>query len=234
MTTLEETKVDAMVEPATTWGDPLPAAKPARTAKRKPKPYELLRASQRLDKGITAEKKAEKKADKPARKTGVAKAKASKPGGKLAKATLNVAKRKAAVKTLVGKGAKVKLNGTGKTAKEGICSICGKPLSRHTSVTNGMGDTCAAKIKLLPKGVSLEQHYEGLTVMEIPTGYIMLKEAIAKAMNKGTSKYRFLQATGGDRHIRKPFSNHFKVVYVGNKRYVPKSSLEHLKELVKV
>ena len=117
----------------------------------------------------------------------------------------------------------------------GVCSICGKPLSKHTSVSQGMGDTCASKIKLLPAGTTLEDHYAGLAVYEEPgNDYLPIGKAIEQAKKMGVSGYAFLVATGGDRHLRKPLNEHFQVVMFHRKRYVPKSSLKHLGDIGKV
>lgn len=125
-------------------------------------------------------------------------------------------------------------SGSGKALTEAICSICHKPLSRHTSVSQGMGDTCAAKIKMLPKGVTLEQHYESMIKTDVPDGWIKLSEAIEKARKKGISGYRFIQACGGDRMIRKPINSFFKVIFVANTRYINGECMKHLGDLEKV
>lgn len=116
---------------------------------------------------------------------------------------------------------------------EAICSMCGKPLSRHTSVEAGMGDICRMKLSWLPKGVTLEQHYERITVNDVPDGFIKFADAYAKAREKGTSGYRFIQAIGGDRMIRKPINSNFKVVIVKGVRYINRDSLKHLSDLEK-
>lgn len=129
---------------------------------------------------------------------------------------------------------KVQDKQTEKGANTSICSFCGKPLSRHSSVEQGMGDTCASKIKLLPKGTTIEEHYAGLTVPTLPAGYIKLKDAIAAARKKGISGYRFLQAIGGDRMLRPPLNSNFKTVLHNRTRYVNGNCLKHLDDLKKV
>lgn len=190
-------------------------------ARRKPKPYEQLKTST----AVLKERKAERKAAKVAKKAGVVKPiarKASKPAGKLSKAAMKVAKRKVEVKKAQ----------TGKSAsKTGICSFCGKPLSRHSSVENGMGDVCASK-KALLKGKSLEDHMASMTVYDEPGDkYISVKKAIEIARKKGISGYRVLIAMGGDRMLRKPFNSHFQVVIYKGQRYLPKSFQNHLKDI---
>lgn len=113
------------------------------------------------------------------------------------------------------------------------CGFCGKPLSRHTSVQAGMGDVCQAKQKMLPKGTTLSDHYEGITKTSVPDGYIKLKDAIEFFNKKGISTYRVLQAIGGDRMIRKPVNGNFKVVLVKGVRYINGASKSHWNELIK-
>ena len=186
------------------------ASKPS--SKRKLKPYEALKKLQ----ATTVAKSSEKKAVKlgvsiPKKKTA-----ASLPKKKSAapKSKSPVAKKST-------------------SARSGTCSICHKPLSRHTSVAAGMGDTCAHKIKLLPKGMTMEEHYSNLKVIDVPEKCIKLDVAITKAKAKGISGYRFVQAIGGDRMLRKPFNLSFKVVLVGNTRYISSDCLKHLEELKK-
>jgi hypothetical protein len=115
-----------------------------------------------------------------------------------------------------------------------VCSLCGKTLTRGTSIENGMGPDCAAKIKLLPAGTTMEDHYEKLTATEVPEGYIKLRDAYKKLKEKGISAYRLTQAIGGDRMLRKPLNSHFKVVFVNHVRYINGEALKNWKELEKV
>lgn len=184
-----------------------PAADPKPAVRRKPKPYEVLKQYQAKDRVAKDEKTAVKKVAKPAKKVA---AKVAKPIAK--KAVKPAAKS---------------------STKSGTCSFCGKPLSRHTSVENGMGDTCAAKKKLLG-GKSLEEHYESLAVTAVPAGYIKLTEAVKKVRAGGkVSAHRFVQATGGDRCLRPALNKHFNVVMFKGARYVNGESLKNLAELVK-
>lgn len=189
-----------------------------------------------------AAREAEQKVGK--KKAAASKAVASHPTAKKAVAKISKAKpvvkaepkKKAMAKTEPKKAApkKVEVKGHGRQTNTAVCSVCGKDLSRHSSVENGMGDTCAAKIKLLPKGVTLEQHYEGLTKTDVPDGWIKLSEAIAKAQSKGISGYRFIQACGGDRMIRKPINKFFQVAFVSGTRYINADCMKHLEDLKKV
>jgi hypothetical protein len=115
-----------------------------------------------------------------------------------------------------------------------ICSVCGRPLSRPSSAQKGIGDICEAKMKLLPAGVTLADHYALLQEVDVPDGFILLRDAIEQAKEKGCSGYRFIQACGGDRALHAPFNEHFKVVYVMGKRYVSSLSLQDLPLLVKI
>lgn len=147
------------------------------------------------------------------------------------KVVKTVAKTKTKTKTKpVAKKQDVGKGGTGSE----ICSLCHKPLSRHTSISAGMGDTCAGKIKLLPAGTTMEDHYAKITVMDVPDGYIKLQDAIKKLKEKGISGYRIMQAIGGERMLRKPINSHFKVVFVGNTRYINGSCLKNWKDLEKI
>lgn len=121
-----------------------------------------------------------------------------------------------------------------KSSESGACSICGKPLSRHTSVTNGMGDTCANKVKMLPKGMTMEDHYESIWMDDLPEGWIKLADAITKAKAKGYTGHRFIQAVGGDRMLRKPINKFFTVKFYKGARYISKDCLAHLKDLEKI
>ena len=114
------------------------------------------------------------------------------------------------------------------------CRICGKPLTRLSSIAQGQGDICASKIKLLPAGVTLASHYEALQEVDVPEGFILLRDAIAQAREKDCSGYRFIQACGGDRMLRLPFNPNFKVVFVRGKRYVSRLALQDLELLKKI
>ena len=154
------------------------------------------------------------------------------------------AKRKAAKKVDVSKSLAVKMAKksvakkpepkSAKPSASAICSICSKPLSKHTSVEAGMGDTCAGRIALLPKGTSMEDHYESITKDDVPDGYIKLKDAVEKLKTKGISGYRVMQAIGGERMLRKPINSSFKVVMVAGTRYINGDCLKDWKDLVKV
>lgn len=122
----------------------------------------------------------------------------------------------------------------GGTSDEAVCSLCHKPLSRHTSVSAGMGEVCQSKIKLLPVGTTMEDHYEKITVWELPDGYIKLKDAIEKLNAKGISTYRVLQAIGGDRMLRKPINSNFKIVIFGRTRYINGACIKNWRDLEKV
>lgn len=152
---------------------------------------------------------------------------------------------------MTARAAKIPLNSTKSTVKTGSktntpakatkggkadtthCSICHKPLSRGTSVASGMGDICQHKMKLLPAGTTLEQHYENISLPDVPEGWVKLKDVVVKAKAKGVSTYRFVQAIGGDRMLRKPINKHFKVVIVDAVRYIDPVCLKHLGDLEK-
>lgn len=167
-------------------------------------------------------------ADRKASKTVAKASKAVATLGKKISKSLN--KAAASLKT-----SKAKAEATnGSSSGSGICSLCHKPLSRHSSVSAGMGDTCAGKIKLLPAGTTMEDHYAKITVTEIPDGYIKLKDAVAKLKEKGISGYRLMQAIGGERMLRKPLNSNFKTVMFGNTRYINGACLKSWRDLEKV
>ena len=167
------------------------------------------------------DRKAAKKADKAAKKS--------------LKAGLGIVVPKKTTKTTTKTTIKDKPARASKPASdEAVCTICHKPLSKHTSVAQGMGDTCAMKIKLLPAGTTMEDHYEKLTVGDVPVGYIKLKDAIAKLNEKGITTHRIVQAIGGDRMLRKPLNNNFKVIFVGRVRYINGACLKNWRDLEKV
>jgi hypothetical protein len=117
---------------------------------------------------------------------------------------------------------------------EAVCSICHKPLSRSSSISARMGDVCQHKMSLLPQGVSLEEHYANLTDYEVPEGWIKVKDAASKAREKGYSVYRFVQAIGGDRMLRKPLNKFFQVKLIKGVRYIDGEVLRHIKDMEKV
>ena len=202
------------------WGEPLPETPPV--VKRKLSPGQL------------AYQKAKAKKAQQAVVPEVTQAKAA----MLRKQAKQQSKQTAKVKPL--KGVEVtatvleEVTSVAKPAMSATCSVCGKPLTRPASVSQGHGDICDAKVKLLPAGVTLADHYGNLTEAEVPEGFVLLKEAIAQARTKGCSGYRFIQACGGDRMLRPPFNEHFKVVFVQGKRYVSRLALQDLGLLVKV
>ena len=114
------------------------------------------------------------------------------------------------------------------------CNVCGKPLTRVTSMEAGIGDICASKMKLLPVGTTMADHYALLQEVDVPEDFMLLKEAVQAAREKGCSGYRFIQACGGDRVLRSPFNANFRVVFVLGKRYVSRQSLKDLALLVKI
>lgn len=117
-----------------------------------------------------------------------------------------------------------------KKAEEKVCEVCGKPLSRHKSVSQGMGETCHTKLEALrARGFEDAQQLRASTIAkEVPAGWILLKDAINKAKKKQTSTYRFLQLIGGDRMAFKPYHKDFKVVFFAGARYISPKALDHL------
>ena len=111
----------------------------------------------------------------------------------------------------------------------GKCRVCGKALTRQSSILAGIGDLCRKTEDSLPKG-GLAEHYAKVRVDKIPEGWIILTKALAAANKAGISNYRFIQACGGDRAIRPPLHPSFRLVYVQNTRYISKECLEHLEE----
>lgn len=150
------------------------------------------------------------------------------------RSALKKAAKKPTTKKIVAKLSKPEADKGGGTSGEAVCSLCRKPLSRHTSVSAGMGEVCQGKIKLLPAGTTMEDHYEKITVWELPDGYIKLKDAIEKLNAKGISTYRVLQAIGGDRMLRKPINPNFKVVIFGRTRYINGACIKNWRDLEKV
>lgn len=112
---------------------------------------------------------------------------------------------------------------------ETTCVRCGKPLSREASVNRGMGDTCANHSRWLGN-LTMEEHYANLNLPELTDEWIPFKEFVATANEAGISTHRILQATGGDRALRRPVHPSFQVRYFLRHRYVHKSALDHLDE----
>jgi len=154
--------------------------------------------------------------------------KGSKPDGKLSKRAHKVAVHTAAVK-LILKQDKPENERSG--SNYGACSFCGKPLTRPSSIAQGMGDFCAHNKGALPGGMSREKHIASLTVTELPKGYVLLKEVYLAARKAGYAGSRLIQATGGNGGIRPPLNEHFKIVFFKAKRYMPGSALKHLADL---
>ena len=204
-----------------------------KSTRRKSKPYEQLRTAGQIDAARKAEKASTRGQDplssaaarKRAKETAPKLKPVTKlaPGSKAPKAPKIVKVEKASKKAPKDKAA---------TSKNGsaTCTFCGKPLSRHTSVANGMGDVCAAKQKLLPAGMTLQDHYLTMTVLDQPDpkNYMPIKEAFVAASKKGISNYRMIIAYGGDRMLRPPLNEHFKLVIYKGRKYIPKSFLQNL------
>lgn len=157
--------------------------------------------------------------------------KPSKPDGKLSKKALKVAQRTQAVKRVLKSKGEPDEKKSGSLF--GTCSFCGKPLTRPSSVSQGMGDFCAHSKGMLPAGVTRDEHIETLTVTELPKGYMKLGDAYHAARKAGFSGSRFMQACGGNGQLRKPLNEHFKFVFYKNTRYVPETVLKHFKDMVK-
>lgn len=155
----------------------------------------------------------------------------SKPGGKLSKKALKVAEHKNAVKQILKKDKPEPEKGN--KPMYGTCSFCGKPLTRPSSVAQGMGDFCAHNKGLLPAGVTREDHIATMTVLEEPKDSIKLRDAFEAARKAGYSAHRLMQAAGGNGGLRKPLNEHFQLTFYKNVRYLPKSVLKHFKDLEK-
>lgn len=165
---------------------------------------------------------------KAKRKAKTAVRKGSKPDGKLSKRDHKVAVHKAAVKQILSKKQEPEKGGG---SMYGACSFCGKPLTKPSSVAQGMGDYCAHNKGALPNGVTREEHIASLTVTELPKDHILLKEVEQAAQKQGIARTRVLRAAGGNGGLHKPLNEHFKLVFFKGKRYLPGSVLKHLKDL---
>lgn len=130
------------------------------------------------------------------------------------------------------KGAPQAAKAGGKASRK--CSVCGKSLTRPSSMSVGIGDVCQHHLKLLPKGTTLEDHYAAITEFDVPDGWVKFKDLVAKLQEKGISGYRLIQAIGGERMIRKPLSSHWRVKLVKGVRYINKECMKHLDELKKI
>jgi hypothetical protein len=233
---VETPKVEAEIEEAPNGKKP--------TKRRKAKPYEALTQMGRH----IAEKKAEKKAvrtnGKAPHQTSIGKALK-----KDAKPKQGAISKKEA-RTLIGKSEKVKVNkqdkapkpekedkpvksvekdgkiiaqGSGVATGSEHCAVCGKKLSRGTSIADGMGPECARQVGRLPAGVTMTEHYETFKVIDEPgKDYIKLQEAGKIARTKGVSGYKFQIAYGGNRMLRPPLNENFRVIVYKNCRYIKK------------
>lgn len=143
------------------------------------------------------------------------------------KASLKASKPKAAKKPAKGKAS------ARSAADEGVCSVCGKPLSRHSSVQNGMGDVCAEKTGIAQSMgyETVSEHYDSLKVEELPKGYMKLRDAVDFAKKNGVSGYAMQKAWGGNRMLGEPLNKDFKVIVFKNARYIPVTFKKHLKSL---
>lgn len=112
---------------------------------------------------------------------------------------------------------------------ETTCVRCGKPLSAETSVDRGMGDVCANHGKWLGDK-TFEQHYTNLNLPELTDEWIPFLELITAGTAVGIAVHRLVQATGGDRALRRPIHPSFQVKYFLGRRYVHRSVLENLDE----
>jgi hypothetical protein len=114
------------------------------------------------------------------------------------------------------------------------CSICGKPLTRETSIVQGMGDTCAGHVKKLPAGTTLGQHYASLQLKDLTPDWVGLDVLVQAANKKGVSTYRVFQCIGGDRLLDAPLAPVFKVKFYNHKRYVSKDALKSIDLMQKI
>lgn len=111
------------------------------------------------------------------------------------------------------------------------CKFCGKPLTRQSSIVQGMGDVCDAHHQEL-RGKTLTEHYSDKTFSEAPdlSVWMRLDAAIKIAAEHGISGHRFMQVCGGDRAIRKPLLPVFEIRFYKHVRYIRKECLKHLDE----
>jgi len=120
------------------------------------------------------------------------------------------------------------------------CRVCGKPLSRETSVISGIGDICANKIGVsagMPESdvdTLLEKHQKkvekriaSLTLDSLTDKYISFEKAWKAVKKTKVSRYAFMVACGGNGAAREPLNKHFQIYFYKGKRYLPASVLKH-------
>ena len=120
------------------------------------------------------------------------------------------------------------------------CRVCGKPLSRETSVISGIGETCANKVginagmpaaeietKVTKYQTKVEKRIASLTLDKLTDKYISLGKAWKAVKKTKVSQYAFIRATGGNGAAREPLNKHFQVYFYKGKRYLPASVLKH-------
>lgn len=106
-----------------------------------------------------------------------------------------------------------------------LCSRCGKPLSKPSSMSAGMGDICQSHAGTISsKGFEHYREYKAsLTVDEQPDSeeWMYINEAIQELKDlHGIPTGRFMNAFGGDRMLGEPIDPIFVVVWFKGRRYV--------------
>ena len=115
------------------------------------------------------------------------------------------------------------------------CTRCGKPLSKDTSITAGMGDICQSHTAALA-GLSFESYREYKASLELEKEpdefWLPLGEALAIAKEKqAITTARFMCAVGENRHLKPPIDPVFQVRWWKNRRYILKKSVMQAKNL---
>ena len=104
-----------------------------------------------------------------------------------------------------------------------VCAVCGKHITRATTVTAGIGHKCA-QLQATYTPAQLQAHYASVTG-NVPQGYIPLAtlDKTVKAKKHaipGLTISKMVKAIGGDRALNAPVHPICAPVYNGRQRWV--------------
>lgn len=114
---------------------------------------------------------------------------------------------------------------TKKTEDSITCQVCGKVLTREQAQENEMGAYCEHLLEEGWDARTLAEHRLSMSAGDVPTTedgqpYIKVAALHKLLVKKGIPVSRMVRAFGGDRALDPPLHPKFRVVYVGNARWL--------------